>query len=227
MIPHSSTLLSALRCAIRHAPLHVCPYTRYGACERRRKSLLSADVALQPSLLRQLEFTTTPAECRLPALFGSQRLSKPIARSCQIAAQPLPSYDSVRSAPATTFRRPSASVRRAASDRDLSSSRSYWRLEAGSDRPLIPNLVPNLSFDEPTSSVEPRDGARAACCKGAVHRCSSSDHWPQGPVDRIGLAEKCLEREHQFSSSCGGAAGHTRRSQMPAHTAPSGLVPAP
>ena len=72
------------------------------------KVSLSADLALQPSSLRQLEFTTTPAECRLPALFGSQRLSKPIARSCQIAAQPLPSYDSVRSAPATTFRRSSA-----------------------------------------------------------------------------------------------------------------------
>jgi len=91
------------------------------------KVSLSADLALQPSSLRQLEFTTTPAECRLPALFGSQRLSKPIARSCQIAAQPLPSYDSVRSAPATTFRRSSASVRRAASDRDLSSSDNNWK----------------------------------------------------------------------------------------------------
>jgi hypothetical protein len=91
------------------------------------KVCLSADVPLQPSLLRQLEFTATPAECRLPALFGSQRLSKPIARSCQIAAQPLPSYDSVRSAPATTVRRLSASVRRAASDRHLSYFGSYQR----------------------------------------------------------------------------------------------------
>ena len=47
-------------------------------------------------------------------------LPKPITRSCQIAAQPLPSYDSVRSGPARDTTPALDPFRLAASDRDLS-----------------------------------------------------------------------------------------------------------
>ena len=51
LMPHSSTLLSGLRCAIRHVPLQMCPYTRYGACECSRNSSYTP-ASPQPSLLR-------------------------------------------------------------------------------------------------------------------------------------------------------------------------------
>ena len=44
-----------------------------------------------------------------------------------------------------------------------------------SDRPLTPRLAQNLSFGAAACSVEPRDVARAACCRGAVRRCSSRE----------------------------------------------------
>ena len=47
-------------------------------------------------------------------------LPKPITRSCQIAAQPLPSYDSVRTGPARPVHCSFSILRRPASDRDLS-----------------------------------------------------------------------------------------------------------
>src|SRR3954453_23203489 len=93
---HNGGSLSDHGRALRRALLYECRYIRYGACECIRQPLYpsaSPCGCMNLGSQRQNSPRLLPLPPASPEHSG---VSKPIARSCQNTAPPLPSYDSVR-----------------------------------------------------------------------------------------------------------------------------------